>query len=129
MQLLLLSQACDELNVKPDQCLIIGDRVETDIAGGKNARLGATVWINFDSSYQTLPNENNYPDFTLHNVMELKNVLEELTAKKRQFSWQITNKIFVHYRTSFNYYYFFLEIILWYYGAIFKNWFFIIISH
>lgn len=74
-------QACDELNVKPDQCLIVGDRVETDIEGGKKAGLGATVWVNFDSSYQTLPNENNYPDFIINNILELKNVLSNITPK------------------------------------------------
>lgn len=66
--------------MKPEQCIMIGDRVETDIAGGKAAKLAATIWISFDSSYQTLPSKDNCPDFIINNVLELKQILAELTV-------------------------------------------------
>lgn len=66
--------------MKPEQCIIIGDRVETDIEGGKNANIAATIWIHFDPSYQKLPDENNCPDFIVTNVMGLKQILSQLTT-------------------------------------------------
>lgn len=75
-------QICDDLNVKPEQCIIVGDRIETDIEGGKNANLCATIWIHHtnDDSYQLLPGENNCPDFVVNKVIELKEILCQLNS-------------------------------------------------
>ncbi|XP_065214358.1 N-acylneuraminate-9-phosphatase [Planococcus citri] len=78
-------KACDELNVKPEQCVIIGDRIETDIEGGKNASLAATIWIHHtNDSYQLLPGENNCPDFVINKVTELKEILCQLNSPAPQ---------------------------------------------
>ncbi len=60
---------------------MIGDRVETDIQGAKNAHFAATIWINYNMSYQTLPNENNYPDYTVNDVLDVKDVLSQLNLQ------------------------------------------------
>lgn len=37
---------CDLLGVQPEDCVMVGDSLDTDIQGGLNAGLRATVWIN-----------------------------------------------------------------------------------
>lgn len=92
-----LLQTCDELNVKPEQCIIIGDRVETDIEGGKKANLAATIWIRFDPSYQRLPDENNCPDFIVDNVMGLKQILSQLNCSQNDKTrWQCFRSPTIH---------------------------------
>ena len=52
--------------------VIIGDRLETDILGGKLAGLGATFWIPLRSAdHATLDDDYEAPDFTIESVMEL----------------------------------------------------------
>ncbi|KAF6284571.1 N-acetylneuraminic acid phosphatase [Rhinolophus ferrumequinum] len=36
---------CNLLGVQPGDCVMVGDTLETDIQGGLNARLKATVWV------------------------------------------------------------------------------------
>nr|CAG4641500.1 EOG090X0266 [Eurycercus lamellatus] len=65
--------ACSQLNVLPEKCCMIGDRLETDILGGKLAGLGATFWIPLHSSddHASLTDDDEPPDFTIESLMEL----------------------------------------------------------
>lgn len=65
--------------MKPEHCIIVGDRVETDILGGKNANFAATFWINNESGYQTSPTAENHPDFIINHVLDLKQIFAKLT--------------------------------------------------
>ena len=50
---------------------MVGDRIETDIAGGINAGLGATVWLKInDSSKCTIK-----PTYTITNIDQLPQIL------------------------------------------------------
>jgi len=48
---------------------MIGDRLETDILGGQNAGLAATVWIPLNSAHR-MPTSKP-PDFTIDCLMDL----------------------------------------------------------
>jgi len=37
--------ACRKLQVRPEKCVMVGDRFDTDILGGELAGLAASVWI------------------------------------------------------------------------------------
>nr|XP_003215976.1 PREDICTED: N-acylneuraminate-9-phosphatase [Anolis carolinensis] len=37
---------CELLKVRPEDCVMVGDSLDTDIQGGLNAGLKATVWVN-----------------------------------------------------------------------------------
>lgn len=64
------------LGVEPFECLMIGDKLETDIAGGFQAQLGITVWVpNSDDEGRTAP-LNPPPDFTIPDVSELVQILQ-----------------------------------------------------
>lgn len=56
---------------------MVGDKIETDIKGGVNAGVGATVWVNARNN--TAPGDIQ-PDFTISKVTELQDILSDLTA-------------------------------------------------
>lgn len=65
--------ACDYLGVKPQQCIMVGDKLETDILGGVQANLGGTVWIPL--SKIELNEDDPRPDYILCDVLDLPNLL------------------------------------------------------
>lgn len=67
-------KACRFLNVKPDSCVMVGDKLETDILGGIEAGLGSTIWIpTVDKPF--LLREDPQPDFTIRHVTDLLSIL------------------------------------------------------
>ncbi|XP_059621477.1 N-acylneuraminate-9-phosphatase [Phlebotomus argentipes] len=67
--------ACNLLGVQAQQCIMIGDKLETDIQGGKQAKLGATLWIPLTSAERAEPELGLMPDFTIHNLSDMLAVL------------------------------------------------------
>ncbi|CAH2257085.1 jg11946 [Pararge aegeria aegeria] len=72
-------EACKLLGVEARTCIMVGDKLETDIKGGKEAELGGTVWIPLHSDEM----ESDLPDFTIQNVTELPEVLPNSPKLKR----------------------------------------------
>ncbi|XP_051935439.1 N-acylneuraminate-9-phosphatase [Hippocampus zosterae] len=66
----------DLLQVEPQDCIMVGDSLDTDIQGGVNAQVRATVWIN--SAGVALPLDSVTPDYTLSTVLDLEDVLAQL---------------------------------------------------
>ncbi|XP_036403278.1 N-acylneuraminate-9-phosphatase [Megalops cyprinoides] len=65
------------LGVGPRDCMMVGDSLNTDILGGANAGVRATVWVNGDG--RTAPPEAPVrPDYTIATVLELPTVLAAL---------------------------------------------------
>ena len=60
------------------QALHIGDSLASDIQGGINAGLGATVWVN--PSGMAAPAAGPHPTFTVTHVTDLLPVLDQLSA-------------------------------------------------
>ncbi|KAL0964263.1 hypothetical protein UPYG_G00321470 [Umbra pygmaea] len=61
------------LAVQAQECVMVGDSLDTDIKGGANAGVRATVWINNRGSY--LPEGSTKPDYTIPSVLDLPEVL------------------------------------------------------
>ncbi|KAH9636642.1 hypothetical protein HF086_003460 [Spodoptera exigua] len=72
-------EACKMLNVEPRMCIMVGDKLETDIKGGKEAELGGTVWIPLQKDMEA----SDLPDFTIDKVTELPEVLPNSPKLKR----------------------------------------------
>ncbi|XP_061646308.1 N-acylneuraminate-9-phosphatase isoform X3 [Phyllopteryx taeniolatus] len=66
----------DLLQVEPQDCIMVGDSLDTDIQGGWSAHVRATVWIN--SAGDAVPVGSVTPDFTLSTVLDLEDVLAQL---------------------------------------------------
>ena len=58
----------------PDECLMVGDSLTSDILGGKNAGL-RTVWVN--PHHKTAP-DHLKPDYEIETLADLPQLLEEL---------------------------------------------------
>ncbi|XP_056291599.1 N-acylneuraminate-9-phosphatase [Pseudoliparis swirei] len=65
----------ERLQVEARHCVMVGDSLDTDIQGGVNANVRATVWIGDGAR----PDGSVAPDYTIATVLELPHVLQLLT--------------------------------------------------
>lgn len=63
-----------EMGVEPHEAAMVGNSLERDIAGAKNAGL-TSIWLKVAGSEEHAPVE---PDFTIHGLAELPALLESL---------------------------------------------------
>lgn len=73
---LIFDKAFSKLKVKASECIMVGDTLATDIMGGYNAGVAATVWINLFN--KTDVQFTIRPDYTLSDVTEIHTVLDKL---------------------------------------------------
>lgn len=64
------------LEVEAQDCVMVGDSLDTDIQGGLNAGVRATVWIN--SAGGAVSDGSVKPDYTITTVLELPDILAQL---------------------------------------------------
>jgi N-acylneuraminate-9-phosphatase len=83
-------RACTNLGVQPFECLIVGDRIDTDIKGGFAAQLGITVWMPIDEPGQELPKP--LPDFTIREISQLVGILQRGNEKLKPKGIQRASK-------------------------------------
>lgn len=69
----IFQMACDYLGVRPQQCIMVGDKLETDILGGVEANLGGTVWVPLNS--METGQDDPKPDYTIGHVTDLQKLL------------------------------------------------------
>lgn len=62
---------------------MVGDKLETDIKGGKEAELGGTVWIPLKKDEKIEEELSDLPDITIDSVTELPEVLPTSPKLKR----------------------------------------------
>lgn len=75
-------RACTKLGVEPFECLMIGDKIETDIVGGFQAEIGITMWV-LPPEGAPAEKPNPPPDFILADVLELPGILQSGKEKAR----------------------------------------------
>ncbi|KAK9815634.1 hypothetical protein WJX72_007201 [[Myrmecia] bisecta] len=69
-------KACAILDCHPSEAVHIGDSLSSDIQGGINAKLAATIWVNRDG--RPLPATGPKPTFIVEHVTQLADVLQQL---------------------------------------------------
>ncbi|MFK4996790.1 HAD hydrolase-like protein [Bacillus sp. N9] len=68
-----------ELKVPSERCIVVGDRLNTDIRLGKSAGM-LTAWIRAHN--EPLPsNVADQPNYTINSIAELPKVLEPLLQR------------------------------------------------
>lgn len=67
----IFEKAFRTLDVQPHECIMVGDMLNTDIQGGINAGVAATVWI----PLQECENPDPKPDYVFKNLGELLPIL------------------------------------------------------
>ncbi|XP_055994234.1 N-acylneuraminate-9-phosphatase [Sorex fumeus] len=71
---------CDLLGVQPADCVMVGDTLDTDIQGGLNAGLGATVWVNAGAAGP--PAGSPTPHYIVASVLELPELLRRMDRER-----------------------------------------------
>ncbi|KAG6558152.1 hypothetical protein Mapa_000333 [Marchantia paleacea] len=69
-------KACHIAGCKPEESIMVGDTLTTDILGGINTGFLSTVWVNLHK--EELPTNGPKPDHVISNIGELKKVLKHL---------------------------------------------------
>ncbi|XP_077199898.1 N-acylneuraminate-9-phosphatase isoform X1 [Paroedura picta] len=65
---------CELLGVHPEDCVMVGDSLDTDIQGGLNAGLKATIWINRTVTDQK--DTSPVPHYIISSVLDLPGLLQ-----------------------------------------------------
>lgn len=85
--------ACKYLNVKPQYCAMIGDKLETDIKGGYLAGLGATFWLPLTTeAIEHLNDEDGVeykPTHILRNLLDLYKYFNITTIQQQEMNKQV----------------------------------------
>ena len=70
----IFQKACNMVSCKPDEAIHIGDSIDTDIIGGINAGLKATVLVKHDT--KPINSDRAKPDYVIDNVCKLIEILD-----------------------------------------------------
>jgi len=70
--------ALDRLGVRAGNAVMVGNRINIDIHGAKQAGM-RSVWFSWNDRYpDTIDSENDNPDFVIHHLSELPGILNLL---------------------------------------------------
>lgn len=72
---LILEAVCERLNVSPDRCLMVGDRLETDIRMGREAGMLTALVLTGVTQREDLQACDHPPDLVLDSVEDLLTLL------------------------------------------------------
>ncbi|KAM9364451.1 N-acylneuraminate-9-phosphatase [Pholidichthys leucotaenia] len=64
------------LGLEAKDCIMVGDSLDTDVQGGLNAGMRATVWVN--SGGDAVSYGSVKPDYTIPSVLDLPDILAQL---------------------------------------------------
>ncbi|XP_043484708.1 N-acylneuraminate-9-phosphatase [Leptopilina heterotoma] len=70
----IFQEACQFLQVRPESCIMVGDKLETDILGGIEAGFACTIWIPI-AEKSRLSSEDPKPNYTIKNICDLSKIL------------------------------------------------------
>ncbi|MCK4536027.1 MAG: HAD-IIA family hydrolase [Desulfuromonadales bacterium] len=71
---LIVETALERLGLQADDCLMIGDRLETDILMGKNAGMATALVFTGVTQQEDLPHSSIQPDYILESVADILNI-------------------------------------------------------
>ncbi len=61
--------------MKPDDCILIGDRLETDIKMGKETGIATGIVLTGVTDEKTLRESSIRPDFIFQSIPDVKNLM------------------------------------------------------
>ncbi|CAN6468054.1 unnamed protein product [Victoria cruziana] len=68
-------KACELIGSRPQESIMVGDNLKTDIQGARNANLLAAVWVNVHGIADIPEDVTAKPSYTINNVIEVPQVL------------------------------------------------------
>ena len=64
-------ELCRRLGVRPERCVLVGDNLESDIAGGKGVGMATILTLSGIASRDDLPSANHQPDAVINDLTDL----------------------------------------------------------
>ena len=72
---LIIRTALEVMGLQPEDCILIGDRLETDIAMGKNSGIATGLVLTGVTDEKTLKESSIQPDFVFQSIADVENLL------------------------------------------------------
>jgi arabinose operon protein AraL len=72
---MIIETALDVMGLKPDDCILIGDRLETDIKMGKESGIATGIVLTGVTDEKTLKESSIYPDFIFQSIADLQDLM------------------------------------------------------
>jgi putative hydrolase of the HAD superfamily len=77
-----------KLGLKPEECIMVGDRLDTDIAGAKKAGM-QTIRIRKGKRAREKPVKEQRPDYEIDDISQISKVLEKIEDRHAEKEEQI----------------------------------------
>jgi len=72
---LMIQAALDVMGLRPDDCILVGDRLETDIKMGRESGLATGIVLTGVTDEKSLKGSAIHPDFIFQSIGDLKNLM------------------------------------------------------
>ncbi len=72
---LMIQTALEVMGLQPDDCILIGDRLETDIKMGKNSGIATGLVLTGVTDAKTLKESSLQPDFIFQSIADVENLI------------------------------------------------------
>jgi ribonucleotide monophosphatase NagD (HAD superfamily) len=74
---LMIQAALGVMGLKPEDCILIGDRLETDIKMGKESGIATGIVLTGVTDEKTLKETSIHPDFIFETIADVQSLLIE----------------------------------------------------
>jgi HAD superfamily hydrolase (TIGR01450 family) len=74
---LIIQTALEVMGLRPEECILIGDRLETDIKMGKNSGIATGLVLTGVTDEKTLKESSIQPDFVFQSIADVESLLME----------------------------------------------------
>lgn len=72
---LIVQAALQKMGLKPEECILIGDRLETDIKMGRESGIATGIVLTGVTDEKTLKESPVHPDFVFQSIADVENLL------------------------------------------------------
>jgi len=72
---IMIQKALEVMELKPADCILIGDRLETDIKMGRESGIATGIVLTGVTDEKTLKESSIHPDFIFQSIADVKNLL------------------------------------------------------
>ena len=72
---LIIQTALEVMGLRPEECILIGDRLETDIKMGKNSGIATGLVLTGVTDEKTLKESSTQPDFVFQSIADVESLL------------------------------------------------------
>jgi len=72
---IMIQAALEVMELKPEDCILIGDRLETDIKMGKESGIATGIVLTGVTDEKTLKETSIPPDFVFQTITDVENLL------------------------------------------------------